>query len=66
MFDVLIVETTSRRHDNDARAGIDGKGAVTIAVSYFEQKTRDGSSLHLNNKSPASGVFKDVSRVLVE
>jgi hypothetical protein len=59
----FVVESTSRRHDNDARAGIDGEGAVAVAVGDLEQQARDGSTLYLNHKSPAAGILEHVRRV---
>lgn len=63
VFGSLVVERTSRRHDNDARARIDGERTVAVAVGDFEQQARDGSALHLNDKRAARGIFEHVRSI---
>ena len=60
MLGGFVVESTSGRHDNNASAGIDGERAVAVAVGDLKQQARDGSTLHLNHKSAAGGVFEHV------
>lgn len=63
MFDRFVIQATPGRHDNDARAGIDGEGALAIAVGDLEEQTGDGTALDLNNKGSASGVLEDIGSV---
>lgn len=63
VFDGFVIQAASRRHDDDARAGINGEDTVSVTIGNLEQQTRDGTALHLDNKRSARGVLEHVGCV---